>query len=307
MKITILNRINGKFFSLLDQEEIKKEYGPEKVTLKLEDFVNDRNLNLYGVGGNGGLYSLPSNVSEGLSRNFSQEYLYLDNKYEQRTIELGSTIPALLITRSRSLYDYLNSCLFEDGTVLSMIIDMRNDGGQLLGVKRVSCEESPLGDSNLSFTFKVWGDSAYSFEGEKRVSELSPVVKGTELSYDKDYDLYYDLTEIGNFVDIVNSQSVDLDVIIEFVGGDGENPFLTNLANGQVSGWNGILTDGDKVVIDSSNRTVRYNEQNDLKNLNGTFFKLSPGSNKLKFDLDSFNDANPPICRISYSERFTSV
>jgi len=303
MKITIINKINGFEFSFLSQDEIYKEYGNEKVTLDTQDFINDKNLNLYSYGGDGGLFSIPTNVSSGYSLNFSQGYRYQGNKYNQRSIELGSSIPAILIINNKTIYDYLNAVLFENNSLLLMSIS-HND--RIVSCD-VSCESSPLTNNSFSFNFLVWEDAVYSFLSSPKLVKFGNESTVLEKKYATSYPFVHNKSQNTQIIDVYNNSIISIPFNLYIKGGSCVKPVVTNLNNNDFMGYNDVIINGDNVVFNSEKKTLRKNQVNELDKLVGDFLVLEPGLNKLELSFDSFDALNPPIVVGQFREAYSNV
>lgn len=307
MKITIKNNATGREIHFLDQDEIKKKYGETKNTLQIEEFILYQDINLYGVGGEGGIFGLPQLESDGYSRNFSQEYNFLGSKYKQRTIELSASIPALVLKENDSVFQYINNVLYQDGTTLSIIIDNTLNNGNKKRVTEASCIASPLTDIAQNFTFIVWGNSAYPFLDEKVIKELNLSNIAGNLIYDKVYPIKYSQETKINYIDIENEAPIPVPLQILFQGGFGTTPRVTNVSNGQYCEYNGIINQNDIIIIDSNNKTMTKNGENDLKEFNGVFLDIPPGVTRFVFSVTDPDPNNLPICYLSFELRSSSV
>lgn len=307
MKITIKNLSNGNEINFLDQEQIFFEYGNDKVTLDLADFVNNQDLNLYGTGGNGGLFGLPDKNEEAMEPPFSQEYNLDNDKYSQRTIDLTSFIPANLLTRSSSLYNYLNDTLSTFGTYLTMIIDKTLEGGSKTLVESVTCASSPLTNESYEFSFTIWGDSLYTFKSFPKVFKLTLKDPTNELKYPKEYPIYYESKKGLSEVLIYNGFPFRIPLKIIFVGGASDDAKIEQINTGKFSLYNDLIVVGDKIKINTESKSVLKNNNNALDKFEGDFLYLETGENHFKFTSTNANPTTPPIAYISYQERSTSA
>jgi hypothetical protein len=89
-------------------------------------------------------------------------------------------------------------------------------------------------------------------------------------------------------------------------GGDLVNPAIRNNTEGEYIEFSGLtLSDGESVIIDAANRTIKRNNgisQYHLITSTSSWFCMCAGSNLMEFDYDS--DAGSATCEMSYRQHY---
>ena len=94
----------------------------------------------------------------------------------------------------------------------------------------------------------------------------------------------------GGGTTMVNVDSVDNVYPVWEIEGPAINPILTNITTGSSLGYNGAITNGQKLVVDMLNKTAKINDTSVITNITGDWLYFVKGNNEISYTTNN-NDA----------------
>lgn len=293
-----------------------------------------------------GIFNLPNNIIYSVEKPFTNDNVFLGNRYDKREILLPTRIQNQVLTGRTTVTREINKTIFQDNSQLILeIVTDEIDGttGDRLTfeIKDVSCINNPIdsrtGVFSYSFDFEletmdphIYGLTkflALGLSGEEQGELAFEAAVG--IAFESGEGISFNSNQLQNPNDIINAGDVPMDLQVFYFGESaqswiqiGLNDFDPDLPD---SGGNPyaeffVGVDNSLATVDDFNAVFTRRQlafknfnrngeigDNAINELIGDFFKVPEGENVIFFQAKGEGVVNKPGVIILYQPKFLSL